>query len=575
MEASMLVEHQEFPIVQPPWRDPARGLVGVLQERRREAPARACIHAVESRHRELQAAPLSLETLFSRAERAAALLEQRGARAGDRVMFSLAQPHAFASWFLGALGRGIVPVPLPPLGGLGTPASYRERVTSTATDCGARLAVVESADGWAHALAGTGAPDTIEASLVETLGPRIGLDDQPLDQVAFLQYTSGSTSTPKGVVVTHGNLAANLGAISCGMGVAEGERMITWLPLHHDMGLIGGLLWPIFAGGETFVMTPLTFLSRPATWLEAVGRWRGTVTVAPNFAFSLCVRKVPDEQLEGVDLSSLRLALCGAEPIDAEVVRAFGQRFARFGFGERTFFPVYGLAEATLAVAFPSPGAPMVFDTVDRDVLATRGRAEPVARTELARTVVSVGEVLAGHAIEIVSPTTGKRCGEREVGEIVVRGPSVSPRYWSDSPADAPRQELRTGDLGYLAGGQLFIIDRLKDLIIVAGENFAPSEIEAAATVKGVRFGGALAFGTRDPQSGTEKVVVVCEFDAKSGIPAPAVIDTVRACVRARVGHAPETVLVSQGTIEKTTSGKLRRRACRDRYEAGLLERLK
>jgi acyl-CoA synthetase (AMP-forming)/AMP-acid ligase II len=515
-----------------------------------------------------------IDELFAAAERAAALLEMGGVRHGDRVLLSLGEPRLFAAWFLGMLGRGIVPVPLPPFGGLGTPASHHARIAAVTTDCAPRLAVIAGQALSADNLAGVPAPDAIDPRAADTDGPRRSLIEPPLEAVAFLQYTSGSTGSPKGVVVTHANLAANLASITSALGVAVGDRMISWLPLHHDMGLIGGLLWPVVAGIDAYVMTPLTFLSRPAAWLEAISLFRGTITLAPNFGYSLCARKLSEDALPSVDLSSLRLALCGAEPIDVNALRAFQQKFSPRGFEPTAFLPVYGLAEATLAVAFHERGAEVIADTFDRDGLVVGGRVEK-ARSECGQTqtVVSVGSAVPGVALEIVSPVSGAPCGDREVGEVVVTGSSVTPRYWSD--AGAARTRLHTGDLGYVADGRLFLVDRLKDIIIVGGANYAPSDIEACVnTVEGVRFGCSIAFGSRDVEAGTEKVVIVCEIDPKESTDPPRLREVVAARVRDRCGLTPQVAIVAPGTLEKTTSGKVRRRACRDRYEAGALDEI-
>jgi fatty-acyl-CoA synthase len=326
-------------------------------------------------------------------------------------------------------------------------------------------------------------------------------------------------------------------------------------------------------------MAPLAFLSRPAAWIEAISFFRGTLTVAPNFAYSLCARRQDMLPHAELDLSCLRVALCGAESIDAEVLRAFVRRFAPLGLRPNALCPVYGLAEATLAVAFAEPNDDLVVDVIARDVFAAKACAER-APSGMARTqaVVSIGWAMPGHEVRVVSTTTGEPCAEREVGEIVVRGPSVSGGYWSEggSPRTEGRERtLRTGDLGYVADGRLFVIDRLKDLIIVAGENHAPSDIEACVNeIEGVRPGGSIAFGTRDAVAGTEKLVVLSELDPrKKATPARLRVE-IAARVKARCGLTPAVAVVVAGTIEKTTSGKVRRCACRDLYEAGLIEDL-
>jgi len=561
----------ETGVLRPPWRRPERGLMAVLLERRQAQPLHQCVHVLESRGRELRSLGLSVQELFAWAEGAAGALEAAGVGARDRVLLSLEDPRVLGAWFLGAIGRGIIPVVLPPATGFGNETRHRQRIAGIVADCSPRLAVVEDAARWPFDLKCIERPPIVEADAVGAVGRSRPLSDQPLEEVAFLQYTSGSTGEPKGVVVTHENLVSNLSAISCGMGVAPGERMISWLPLHHDMGLVGALLWPIFCGGETFIMTPLTFLSQPAAWLRAVARYRGTATVAPNFAYSVCARKVKDRDLDGVDLSTLRLAMCGAEPVDNDVVRAFETRLARYGLRRGVFYPVYGLAEATLAVAFPEPGAQVIVDVVDRTELAS-GCAEPARPgTAYAQEIVSVGRALPGHSVEIVSASTGLACAERRVGEVVVRGPSIAPRYWSES-VETKRSALGTGDLGYLVDNRLYLVDRLKDIIIIAGKNYSPTDIEtAAADVHGVRMGRVVAFGSRRPELGTEVTVLVAEIDPYSDRDPAAVRTAITAAVRRRIGLDPEVIIVRPGWVDKTTSGKLRRRACVAQYQAGSL----
>ncbi len=561
------------PLVElPTWREPEHGIIAGLAERCSAKPQHGVLHVLESRGREFRDREVSFEHLFAAAERAGGALEGAGARAGDRILMSLGDPRLFAAWFLGAVGRGMVPVIVPPLRGLGAEGRHAQRVAGILADCVPSLAVVERAVGWNRVHGHMQATPLIEGTAIDGAGAGLQLSDQPFEKAAFLQYTSGSTGEPKGVVVTHGNLAANLQAISCGMGVVVGERMISWLPLHHDMGLVGGLLWPMFAGGAAFIMTPLTFLSQPVMWLRAITRFGGTGTVAPNFAYSICARKIPDGQLEGLDLATLRLALCGAEPIDALVVRAFESRFGRYGFRPRVFCPVYGLAEATLAVAFHEPGAEVAIDVVDRRRLAAAGHAEPVSsESPHGQAIVSVGKVLPGHSINILDAATGIACADRQVGQVFVRGPSVSPRYWSEPP-EVRRSALATGDLGYLVDGRLHLVDRVKDLVIIGGENYAPSDIEAAAAeVCGLRVGRVVAFGSRRADIGTDVAVIVAEVDPYSRLDPVAVRAAVATAVRSRVGLEPEVILVVPGTIEKTTSGKVRRGACAARYQAGAL----
>jgi acyl-CoA synthetase (AMP-forming)/AMP-acid ligase II len=401
------------------------------------------------------------------------------------------------------------------------------------------------------------------------------LADRPGALPAFIQYTSGSTGEPKGVVVTHANILANCRAIRDATGYTRADRMVSWLPLHHDMGLVGGLLTSLYCAAETCLMAPLAFVGRPVTWLEAISQCAARLTVAPTFAYSLCARKIPDKQLAGIDLSSLRLAYIGAEPIDPASAQAFIERFTPYGLSATALYPVYGLAEATLAAAFPPPGEPLRYDTVDRRRLAADGVAMPAASGGERVTFVSVGHALPGHRAVVVGRDSGAPLGERRVGELVVTGESVTPRYFGDAP-DTERAALHTGDLAYTADGHLYIVDRIKDLVVIGGQNYAPSDIEAAvATVAGVRRGRAVAFSA-PAAHGTEALHIVAEASPESPRPPRELEDAVRRAVLQEIGlHVASATIVAPGSLERTSSGKIKRRACADAHRAGTLQALR
>jgi acyl-CoA synthetase (AMP-forming)/AMP-acid ligase II len=413
------------------------------------------------------------------------------------------------------------------------------------------------------------------AALAAAVAP-LALAEPDPSAAAFIQYTSGSTGAPKGVVVTHANVLANCHAIRDATGYTRADRMVSWLPLHHDMGLVGGLLTSIYCAAETWLMPPMAFLARPVTWLEAISRFRATLTVGPTFAYALCARKIPDKQLAGLDLSALRLAYVGAEPVDATTLEAFVGRFSAYGLSPRAMYPVYGLAEATLAVAFPEPGCGLHVDTVDRVRLASDGVAAPAAAGDPgAVRFVSVGQALPRHRIEIVSPETGDRLGERRVGELVVDGASVTPCYFGHAGA-ASRTRLFTGDLAYHADGRVFIVDRIKDLVIVAGQNYAPSDIEVIASgVDGVRRGRVVAFSTPGT-AGTEELHIVAEASLDAWRPPDQIADEVRRRVRHDVGLSAATVtVVAPGSLPRTSSGKMQRRACVELHRSHALQALR
>jgi acyl-CoA synthetase (AMP-forming)/AMP-acid ligase II len=548
-----------------------RDLLGVLTHQHATMPGRPMCHRIVRDRAGLRAEPMTVAELAERAAGAAAALHARGVRAGDRVVISLSDPHDFLVAFFGALGAGAAAVPLPTAGELGAPRSFAARVRSVCADCAPAAAVVEGIDAFVRA-----AGELPSGMALVEPGALAGAGTAPLATEAvapaFIQYTSGSTGTPKGVVVTHANVLANCRAIRDATAYTRADRMVSWLPLHHDMGLVGGLLTSIYCAAETWLMPPMAFLARPVTWLEAMTAFKATLTVGPTFAYALCARKIPDKQLAGIDLSRLRLAYVGAEPVDAATLEAFVTRFSAHGLSAAAMYPVYGLAEATLAAAFPEPGAGPRLDTVDRRRLAADGVALPAPASEAtAVTLVSVGRALPRHRVTIVSPDTGEPVGERRVGELTVEGDSVTPGYFGDA-GGAPRRRLSTGDLAYEADGHIYVVDRIKDLVIVAGQNYAPSDIETvAAGVVGLRRGRVVAFSAPG-RAGTEELHVVAEASPESWRPPAEVADAVRRRVRRGVGLSVASVtIVAPGTLERTSSGKLKRRACADAFHAGTL----
>jgi fatty-acyl-CoA synthase len=406
------------------------------------------------------------------------------------------------------------------------------------------------------------------ALLDELGGLAAGRFERPPDDpeaLAILQFTSGSTADPKGVMLPHRAVGANLDAIVTAAHVdRDRDVLVSWLPLYHDMGLIGLLTMPMAVGADLVLASPQDFLASPLRWMEWISHYRGTGTAGPNFAYALAGRAL--RRADQLDLSSWRLGLNGAEPVDPVAVEAFCAAGARHGLDPELVFCAFGMAEATLAVTFPVPSSGMSVDVVDRRVLETDRYAAPVdPAAPNARPLARLGRAVPGLEIRIVGPA-GETMGEREVGELQVRGNSLMTGYYNRPDATAEAFDgdwLRTGDLGYVVEGELVVCGRIKDVIIVGGRNVFPEDVErAVAGVEGIRPGNVIAFGI-DGRKGREALVVVAE--ARTDDPT-----LVRKLVAERaidaVGVPAEVVLVQPGTLPKTSSGKLQRSLCRTRY---------
>jgi acyl-CoA synthetase (AMP-forming)/AMP-acid ligase II len=513
--------------------------------------------------------------LLDRAQRAAATLRGNGVQPGDHVLLMLTAQSDFIDVFLGAIWADAVPVPLfPPI------------FSTRPEDFVANFAEIAATSG-AHVLIASEDIVSKMAGFTERLGGNFRilshssanfsderLDKEPtreLTDLALLQFTSGSTGTPKGVALSHANVLANVQAIGRAVQINADDTGVSWLPLYHDMGLIS-LLTTLYWGGRVVVLSPLDFARDPGIWLRSISEHGGTLSPAPNFAFRRCLR-IADEDLAGLDLSTWRVAFNGAEPVDPDTVNQFTRRFAAYGFRRSTLYPVYGLAEHTLAVSFPSLGQGPRFDTVNRNHLASSGVAGTVPTDHPdAVSFVSVGKPLEGVSVEI-HDEQGLLLPEGQVGEILVKSASVMTGYFENETAteDAISDGwLKTGDLGYLKDGMLYITGRIKDLIIRAGRNYYPTDIESAATgVSGVRAGRAAAFSVSG-DTGEGDVVLLAESSVSDKKQRTKLIRDIATAVTARVGFRPErVVLYARGTLPITSSGKVRRRVARARFMNG------
>ncbi|MCZ7535523.1 MAG: AMP-binding protein [Acidimicrobiia bacterium] len=394
------------------------------------------------------------------------------------------------------------------------------------------------------------------------------------EALAILQYTSGSTSDPKGVMLPHRCVAANLEAVAHAIALdPEDDVAVSWLPLYHDLGLIGVLALCMHSGTDLVLAAPQDFLASPGRWMEWMSEYGGTCTAGPNFSYVLAARAL--RRAGDLDLSRFRLGLNGAEPVDPIGIAAFAEAAGVHGFDPAALYPAFGMAESTVAVAFQKPGAGMRIDTVDGRVLETdRYAAACDADQDAARSLVFLGTAVKGLEMRICDPVTAEVMRDREVGELEIRGTSVTPGYYRHPEATALAFHddwLRSGDLGYLVDGDLVICGRIKDVIILGGRNVHPHDVErAVADIDGVRAGNVIAFGT-EGRKGRETLVVVAE--SKTNDRSIEIRAAVAERVRATVGYTPEEiVLVRPGTLPKTSSGKLQRSLCRTRYLSAELE---
>lgn len=517
--------------------------------------------------------------------------------AGRTVLLLFLPGLDYIRAFFGCLYAGAIPVPAyPPTG-----TKDLQRLGKIALDCQAGAILSSSGllphvTGWQSGLGVTwDVPRLSIENLLETNVPVgfVPYQAQP-DDVAFLQYTSGSTGRPKGVVLTHANLLANFAQILQGflrgnpmVDRIEELRSVCWLPPFHDMGLIGGILTPIYAGAQVTLMAPITFLRRPEIWLKALSLQRAQISGGPNFAYEYCLQKITDDQLLNLDLSHWRVAYNGSEPLQADVIQRFAARFASCGFNTSAFFPCYGLAEASLFVSGAPSGEGARTVVADQQALQLgRFVAHKPQCPDPHLKLVSSGRIAEGTEVRIVRPDTRLACAEGEVGEIWVRGPSVAQGYWaklalSDSTFQAcieqessQKHYLRTGDLGFCWQGELYVTGRIKELIIVAGRNLYPQDIEQTvqSSYMGFQRRGGAAFGL--PEEGREQLIILQELQVKgSGDTDLTLVAAMAArAVAARHGVLPTAiVLLPLNALPRTSSGKLQRVEARQRYRDGSL----
>jgi 1-acyl-sn-glycerol-3-phosphate acyltransferase len=579
----------------------AEALVDVLRFRSAHDAERAHLLITEDADDGERSFTLTFAELYAAGNRCAAELARRGVPAGGRVALMLPTSRAFFVSYAGILLAGAIPVPIyPPFRAdrIEEYAARQSAILNNAEVC--LLLTFRRAEAVANLLrprvrSRSGVADAEKLIEAADKAPPPSPGVSPLhvtgsrarqgSDLALLQYTSGSTGDPKGVMLTHANLLANIRAIGEVVRLGPEDVGVSWLPLYHDMGLIGAWLSLLYFGAPLVVMSPLAFLTRPERWLQAFHKHRGTITAAPNFAYELCVRKIADKDIQGVDLSSWRAALNGAEPVNPDTLERFAERFASYGFRREAQLPVYGLAEASLAVTVPPLNRGPLIDRVERETFTAQGRAVPAAlEDETAIAFVSSGEALPRHEIRIVDEI-GDEVPDRTEGFLWFRGPSATAGYFRNpkateallprGPATAPGEYawVDSGDRAYRADSEIYVTGRVKDIIIKGGRNLYPHEVEElAARADGIRKGCIVAFGLTDEATGTEKLVVVAETRERDAARRAALASEVTGLVSGGLGLPPDRVeLIPPGSIPKTSSGKLRREETKKLYLAGTL----
>ncbi len=558
----------------------ARTLGEVLMTRARAEPDAPHVFMKEDGKPE---STLTLGELYSEALTIAGGLSAFGIERDDKVALMLPTSRDFLTSFMGVLLAGAVPVPLYPpfspfsIAGLQEYAGRQAGIVANAEallfiTLERGLAVGDVLKARARSLR-----DVVTTSELVARSRPVAPVIVDRDATALIQYTSGSTGDPKGVELTHANLLANIRVIGTTLDIQPSDVGVSWLPLYHDMGLIGAWLTPLYFGIPVSIFSPLAFLARPERWLWTIHARRATISPAPNFAYERCARKIAEEDLEGLDLSSWRVALNGAEPIAPETLAAFQRKLAPYGFREESFLPVYGLAESSLLLSSGKLGTAPCIGSFARERLEKEGTASPApADDPSALRLVGVGNVVPRHEIRIVDEG-GRDVPEGREGSLIFRGPSVMKGYYKKEDATAAIRRgggyLDSGDRAFELDGELFITGRSKDIIIRAGRNLMPQEIEKKiAEVDGVRRGCIAAFGVSDAATGTEKLVVVAESREDDAEARARIGRAIESRLLERIGVPPDDVrLVPPQSIPKTSSGKLRRSACREQYLRGEL----
>src|SRR5687767_9436440 len=552
--------------------DHAQTLIEALEHHVERQPDRLTVFLYEVKNE----VEITYRMLWEGALAYAGGLAGPGLQPGHTVAIMLPTSKEYLYCFYGTWIAGGIPVPLYPPARLSTIEDHLTRHVGILKSCGAAIMVtIPEAKPIAWLLRAQ--VETLRAVMVpadfaakESFTPV----KTTTGQIGFLQYTSGSTGQPKGVVLTHANLLANVRAMGKAARTTSADVFVSWLPLYHDMGLIGGCFATMYLGFPVVLMSPLAFLSRPSSWLRAIHRHGRTIPGRPNFSYELCLRRIPDHELEGLDLSSWRFAFNGAEPVSPETMIGFSRKFSTCKFNRNSMSPVYGLAECSVGLAFTPPGEPWHMDRLDRDAFSRTGEAVEAREHDPAPLkVVGCGRAIPDHELRVVDGA-GLELPDRAEGSLQFRGPSATTGYYRNPEATKALFDgewVNTGDRAYLADGMLYITGREKDIIIRGGRNISPYELEeAVGDIPGVRRGCVAVFGSMDHASGTERIVVLAETREKD----PSIHESVKRKVNdlaLNLIGAPvdDIVLAPPHTVPKTSSGKIRRVAAREYYERG------
>jgi fatty-acyl-CoA synthase len=576
-----ILYHDFFPPLEESQVNPSscNSLVEILMHYAEKEPNRAHIYLQNEHGREQI---IRYGHLYDKALAVAKGLHALGLHPKETVAIMLPTCESFFYAFFGILLAGGIPVPIYPPFRPDRIEEYAKREAKILHNAEVRILISFLEVQTLNKILRNFIPSLKAVATVETV---MALGDNSSFEIiqdatipALIQYTSGSTGDPKGVLLSHQNLLANIRAVGEASQIKSTDIAVSWLPLYHDMGLIGSWFASLYYGIPVTVMSPLSFLNHPERWLWAIHYHRGTLSAGPNFAYELCVSKIDDRTIEGLDLSSWRLAFNGAEAIYPNTLKKFIKKFSKYKFNANSFFPVYGLAESSVALTFPPPNRPVRIDKISRESFHKNQVATPCQKNEKnCMEFVSCGSPLPNHEIRIVNEN-GQEVAERVVGALQFKGPSAMQGYYRNPKAtkDIYHQGWwETGDLAYQADNEIFITGRKKDIIIKAGRNLYPQEIEEITSqVKGIRQGCVVAFGATNISQGTEQLIVVAETQEQRLAIHEKIIDEVIENITTALGEPPDrVVLVPPKTIPKTSSGKLQRSACKDLYLQGKLSR--